>query len=308
MGLGGFLYRHGGRQIYKGSGDVYDHVNRRFDDLSGKTAAKEAAKAQMDATDKSIGFQREMFDKSQELNRPWREAGITALSDLAGGLKSGAFDAPDEKFNYQMPEEKFNYQMPEEAYTAPKFDFKADPGYQFRQAEQQKAIERSAAAGGGLFAGATLSDLAKRSGEMASQEYGNAYERYDADRGFGYNAFRDKRADNVDQRNFAYGAFRDRGADSIDRRNFAYGSFNDAQGRKRSSLNVRFSRLSSLAGLGDAATGRDVTGARGLGDSISQSIQSGGNAQAAGIVGGYNSQRDTAMGIAGLVAKYYGGK
>jgi hypothetical protein len=57
------------------------------------------------------------------------------------------------------------------------FDFQADPGYQFRQQEQQDAIQGSAAAKGSLLSGATLKALAKYSGELASQEYGNAYTR-----------------------------------------------------------------------------------------------------------------------------------
>lgn len=52
-----------------------------------------------------------------------------------------------------------------------------DPGYQFRLAEGQKALERSAAAKGILQTTGTLKNLAGYSQGLASQEYGAAYER-----------------------------------------------------------------------------------------------------------------------------------
>ena len=52
-----------------------------------------------------------------------------------------------------------------------------DPGYQFRLQEGMKALERSAAARGGVLSGATAKDIANYSQGLASQEYGNAYNR-----------------------------------------------------------------------------------------------------------------------------------
>lgn len=57
-------------------------------------------------------------------------------------------------------------------------DFQADPGYQFRMAEGQKALERSAAARGGLGGGATLKALANYGQNFASNEYQNAHTRF----------------------------------------------------------------------------------------------------------------------------------
>lgn len=52
-----------------------------------------------------------------------------------------------------------------------------DPGYQFRLEQGQKAIERSAAARGGLLTGGTLKDLTNYGQDLASNEYGNVYAR-----------------------------------------------------------------------------------------------------------------------------------
>jgi hypothetical protein len=60
--------------------------------------------------------------------------------------------------------------------------FKADPGYAFRMSEGMKALERSAAARGGLLSGATLRGTQRFGQDLASQEYQNAFNRYQAER------------------------------------------------------------------------------------------------------------------------------
>ena len=52
-----------------------------------------------------------------------------------------------------------------------------DPGAAFRQSEARKALEASAAARGGLLSGATGGALQRQSQDLASQEYGNAWQR-----------------------------------------------------------------------------------------------------------------------------------
>ena len=57
-------------------------------------------------------------------------------------------------------------------------DFTADPGYQFRLDQGQKALERSAAAKGGLMSGAALKATTDFAQGTAAQEYQSAYDRY----------------------------------------------------------------------------------------------------------------------------------
>jgi hypothetical protein len=61
-------------------------------------------------------------------------------------------------------------------------DFQADPGYSFRMSEGMKGLERSAAARGGLLSGATLKGVQRFGQDLASQEYQNAFNRYQANR------------------------------------------------------------------------------------------------------------------------------
>lgn len=55
--------------------------------------------------------------------------------------------------------------------------FNTDPSYQFLQDEAAKAVERSAAARGSLYAPSTAKALQERSQALASTEYNNAFNR-----------------------------------------------------------------------------------------------------------------------------------
>lgn len=60
-------------------------------------------------------------------------------------------------------------------------DFQADPGYQFRQSEGQKAIDRKMAATGKTFSPEAAKALAEYNSNIASDEYATAYNRFNND-------------------------------------------------------------------------------------------------------------------------------
>lgn len=66
-------------------------------------------------------------------------------------------------------------------------DFQKDPGYDFRMQEGQKALERSAAAKGGLQSGGFMKALTKYGQDYASNEYQNAYNRFNNDQANRFN-------------------------------------------------------------------------------------------------------------------------
>lgn len=66
-------------------------------------------------------------------------------------------------------------------------DFQKDPGYDFRMQEGQKALERSAAARGGLQSGGFMKALGRYGQDYASGEYQNAYNRFTNDQTSRYN-------------------------------------------------------------------------------------------------------------------------
>ena len=61
-------------------------------------------------------------------------------------------------------------------------DFQQDPGYAFRMSEGLKALDRQAAARGGLISGAALKAAQREGQNQASQEYMNAFNRYQTNR------------------------------------------------------------------------------------------------------------------------------
>lgn len=93
--------------------------------------------------------------------KDYRAAGKVALKQLAGGTKAGG------EFNTPFGMEQFQ----------------ADPGYQFRQEQGEQGINRAATASGARYSGATLKALSRFNSGLASQEYGAASDRYNADVG-----------------------------------------------------------------------------------------------------------------------------
>lgn len=112
--------------------------------------------AQERALNQQLAAQKEATDRQIALQEPWRQAGITGLNALVPLAT-----------NYQ----KFGMDQ-----------FQQDPGYAFRLSEGQKAIERSAAARSGLISGTGLKAAARYGQEMGSQEYNNAFNRYQTER------------------------------------------------------------------------------------------------------------------------------
>jgi len=130
-------------------------------------ATREASNVQQQALDRQLALQREQFDRQVALEKeqferqvalqePWRRAGEQALNKLV-----------------PMATQYTPFGMQQ---------FQADPGYAFRLSEGQKALERSAAARGGLISGNALRAAQQYGQEMGSQEYMNAFKRYQMER------------------------------------------------------------------------------------------------------------------------------
>ena len=122
--------------------------------LLGASATKSAANTQAAASDRATDLQREMFQKQTELQQPFQEAGVNALAKMQKGVVSDYMD----------------------------------PSYQFRLGEGMKALERQAAARGGLISGGALKAAQRYGQDYASQEFGNAYNRLAAMAGIGQTA------------------------------------------------------------------------------------------------------------------------
>jgi hypothetical protein len=124
--------------------------------LIASSASRSAANTQANAAQAGIDAQERMFNRQTELQEPWRKAGEEALNKLIP-LAS----------NYTP----FGMNQ-----------FQQDPGYAFRLSEGMKALDRTAAARGGLLSGSALKGASRYGQDLASQEYQNAFNRYQTER------------------------------------------------------------------------------------------------------------------------------
>ena len=136
--------------------------------LIGANAAKSAAATQAQAAVDANKVLYQMYQEQKALQEPYRAAGITGQNKLLelmglGGDKTAA--------DYGKYAKDFSMS-----------DFTADPGYAFRLAEGQKALERSAAARGNLISGGALRAATRFGQDYGSQEYTNAFNRYQTNR------------------------------------------------------------------------------------------------------------------------------
>jgi hypothetical protein len=121
--------------------------------LVGAYGANKASKAQLQGAREGAAAEREMFERQVELQEPFRQVGVNALPDLVAASQYDPF-------------------------TIDKFQ--ADPGYGFRLKEGIRALENSAAARGGLLSGNTMRGITRYGQGLASEEFGNAFNRYQA--------------------------------------------------------------------------------------------------------------------------------
>jgi hypothetical protein len=136
--------------------------------VMGSNAASSAAGAQVAASEQQARVQKEMFDKQVELQAPFREAGLKGQNELldllglSGNTKAAGYGSLSQPFTGQ--------------------DMYKDPGYAFRLNEGVKALDRSAAARGGLLGGNQLRGVTQFGQDYATNEYQNAFNRYQAER------------------------------------------------------------------------------------------------------------------------------
>ncbi len=114
-------------------------------------AAGKAAETQAGAQVYAADIQREQYEQTREDQEPWRIAGQNALQTIED--------------------------FPEFEFTAENFNQFKDPSYDFRMQEGINALDRSAAARGRVLSGAQARAVTRYGSNLASQEYGNAFNR-----------------------------------------------------------------------------------------------------------------------------------
>jgi hypothetical protein len=220
-------------------------------------AAGEATQAQKDIANEQVALQREQYLKQLELNEPFRQAGLTGQNMLLAQLQGGPYASA--KFGGVE-----GYDPASVMRNFGEGDFQADPGYAFRLSEGLKGMNATAAARGGLLSGNALRAGQEYGQQLGSQEYQNAFNRYQANRALQAQEYGN--------------------------------AFNRFQTERTNTL----APLQSLAGVGQSATQQaqqasqnyaagagNALGAFGAGQA--SNIIGAGNARASGYVGGANA-------------------
>jgi hypothetical protein len=123
--------------------------------LIGASAANRAGNQQAAASDRAAELQNQQYQENVQRQKPFYDVGVNALPELVNASKYTNFGSQQ---------------------------FQADPGYAFRLSEGQQALDRQAAARGGLISGGALKAAQRYGQDMGSQEYTNAFNRYQAER------------------------------------------------------------------------------------------------------------------------------
>ena len=139
-----------------------------YSNAANRQAADQASRTTQDANAQAMAMQRQMFERQNQLNEPYNAAGLAGqnrLMELMGlGGNKGAAGYGQYAKDFSMA------------------DFQQDPGYAFRLKEGNKALDQSAAARGGLISGNALKAAQRYGQDAASQEYTNAFQRYQTNR------------------------------------------------------------------------------------------------------------------------------
>jgi len=150
--------------------------------LIGGYASNRAASTQTAAAERGIQAQEDALNRQISLNEPFRQAGVASQNRLMTllGIKSPTTPAGGTPSEFSVDPNSPDFGKYARDFSAA--DFTADPGYAFRLSEGMKALDRTAAARGGLLSGATLKGAQRYNQDLGSLEYQRAYERYNTNR------------------------------------------------------------------------------------------------------------------------------
>jgi len=121
-----------------------------------------AAQEQAASADRATAAQTKATEQARADREPWRQAGMTALEQMQSGM---------DEFNRPFTMK----------------DFQEDPGAQYRRDLGNENLTNTMASRGSLLSGAALKAASKFNQDFASQEYGNAYNRFNSNRDAKYN-------------------------------------------------------------------------------------------------------------------------
>lgn len=240
--------------------------------ITGSSSAKAAERAgnlQADSSKYAADLAQKQYEQTRQDQMPWLEAGRDALGGLSDRIGQNA--QFDDRWGGRIESAYQNGQLTGGLDPS---NFQNDPSYQFRKQQGMDGLQSSAAASGGLLSGAALKSLNQYNSNLASQEYGNAWQR-----------------DQLEKQNLMGVLSGNRSQD--------YQLFSNEDTRQ-------YNQLANMAGVGQQTAGQ-------LGQFGAQNAQNqgnalinGANAQANGLIGAANARQQGMGNLLGLGAKAMG--
>jgi hypothetical protein len=213
------------------AGGVFGALGSIGSSLIQANSVRQAQAAQERALGRAQGTIKGAYETAQGYQQPYQQGGQQDYQTMRQMMGAGQFNA--DPYSYQ-PEQ---------------FQFKADPGYQARLQEGNRQIMGQAAARGTQLSGATQKALQRYGQNFASQEVGNAFNRFTQNRQFG-----------------------------------AENAWNQYQAQNQQAQN-RFGQMQTMTGYGVNAANTMGEQATGYGTNMAGLYGAQGNVQAAGAMG-----------------------
>jgi hypothetical protein len=251
-------------------------------------AQREMLTQQLGQTAEALAFQKQMYEQTRTDFAPYRESGVANLNQLNTLLGIGGNTGAADYGRFATAD-----------FTNADFAANKDPGYAFRLSEGLKAVDRQAAARGGLISGNALKASQTYGQDMASQEYQNAFNRYQTVRGNTLSPFQSGAAAGQSaaaMQGASNAGIGNAGANAAASNNAALGAY--GQGASTAYGNAGNAMGTAYGNYGQGTTG--ILGA--YGTNYSNNLMGGANAAASGYVGGANAINS---GISGLSNQYY---
>ena len=285
---------------------------------SSKKAGK-AAKTQAASADYASDMQKKMFDEVRADQKPYMQAGASAIGKMAGfnpsSYEGGGFNFNGSNNigyssqNLPSANQHSNYDGPE--YGVGRFNFEESPSYQFRKQQGMDGIQSSAAAQGGLLSGSTLKALNNYNSNLASQEYGNAHNQYLQNEGLrqteaqmGLNKYATEAG--LQQQNFNNSLALENLLGSQYQQAFQnwQSQDNNAYNRYMTDQNNQYNRFKDLAGIGQSAAAGVGNAGLQTAQAVANNTMAGANAQAAGQVASANTWNNYANQLGSMASMY----
>jgi hypothetical protein len=159
-------------------------VSGALQGLLAANAANKGAQLQSDAARAALAQQQAMFNTLNSQQAPYRGAGYGALNQIQGMLP-GQYVKYDAQGNPIGMGTGTGYLT--QQFTPEMFQQGIDPGYAFRLQQGQMANQRMGNVSGGGLGGNVMRGLQDYTQGQASQEFGNAFNRFQTQRSNIYN-------------------------------------------------------------------------------------------------------------------------